>query len=57
MNRRKRAFINLSSNFFISTCIFSIDAIISLPQILIPIYITVAAILILLIVQVNKSDE
>lgn len=54
MNRRKTAFINLSSSFFISLCIFSIDVIISLPQILVPVYMIVATIIILLIVGLNK---
>ncbi len=55
MNRRKRAFINLSSSFFISLCIFSTDAIILLPQILVPAYIIVATSLILLIARLNKT--
>lgn len=55
MNRRKRAFITLSISLFLSICIFSLDAIISLPEILVPTLIIFAIILILLIVRVNKT--
>jgi lysophospholipase L1-like esterase len=57
MDRRKRAFISLSGSFFVSTCILSLDFIILLPHVLVPILLIIAAILVLLILRVNKTQD
>lgn len=57
MDRRKRAFINLSGSFFASTCIFSLDYIILLPHVLVPVLVIIAAILVFLILRANKAQD
>ncbi len=57
MNRRKKAFMNLSGSFFVSVCIFSLDFIKMVPHILVPTFIIVATILVILVLRANKTQD
>lgn len=57
MERRKKAFIRLSGSFFTGMCLFSADAILSLPQLFVPVYVILAVILWQIVLQVNKTQD